>query len=102
MPEGARVLDTAPITYCAAKSAKAGELRHSLALVLLVIAAIWLMAAGRWIATDTIVPWDAKNQFYRSAHSISSSTRTWLRAVSPSACWAGAPAGRQRLRSSQR
>ena len=33
-------------------------------LVLLVISAIWLIAAGRWIATDTIVPWDAKNQFY--------------------------------------
>jgi hypothetical protein len=64
MPEGARVLDTAPITYCAPKRAKAVELRHSLALVLLVIAAIWLLAASRWIATDTVVPWDAKNQFY--------------------------------------
>jgi len=33
-------------------------------LVLLAISAIWLIAAGRWIATDTVVPWDAKNQFY--------------------------------------
>ena len=30
----------------------------------LVIAAVWALAASRWIATDTVVPWDAKNQFY--------------------------------------
>jgi len=29
-----------------------------------VIAAIWLLAASRWIVTDTVVPWDSKNQFY--------------------------------------
>jgi hypothetical protein len=28
------------------------------------IAALWLFAASRWIATDTVVPWDSKNQFY--------------------------------------
>src|SRR5262245_53757674 len=28
------------------------------------IACIWLLAAGHWIVTDTVVPWDAKNQFY--------------------------------------
>ena len=64
MPEGARVLDTAPIARCEPESAKARGLRHGPALVLLVIAAIWLLAASRWIATDTVVPWDAKNQFY--------------------------------------
>lgn len=25
---------------------------------------IWLAALGRWIMTDTVVPWDSKNQFY--------------------------------------
>lgn len=28
------------------------------------IGGIWLLAASRWIVTDTIVPWDSKNQFY--------------------------------------
>ncbi len=28
------------------------------------IGAIWLVAASRWIVTDTVVPWDSKNQFY--------------------------------------
>ena len=36
----------------------------ALPIFLLVVAAIWLLAASRWIATDTVVPWDAKNQFY--------------------------------------
>ena len=26
------------------------------------ISGIWLIAASRWIVTDTVVPWDAKNQ----------------------------------------
>ena len=58
------MLDTAPNARCESESAKAGASRHGLALVLLVIAAIWLLAASRWIVTDTVVPWDAKNQFY--------------------------------------
>lgn len=58
------MLDTAPKARCESESAKAGGLRHGPALVLLVISAIWLLAASRWIATDTVVPWDAKNQFY--------------------------------------
>jgi hypothetical protein len=29
-----------------------------------VITAVWLVAASRWIMTDTVVPWDSKNQFY--------------------------------------
>src|SRR5262249_44215349 len=28
------------------------------------IGGIWVLAASRWIVTDTVVPWDAKNQFY--------------------------------------
>src|SRR5262249_24279828 len=28
------------------------------------IVGIWLFAATRWIVTDTVVPWDSKNQFY--------------------------------------
>src|SRR5215467_14084150 len=28
------------------------------------IVGIWLFAASRWILTDTVVPWDSKNQFY--------------------------------------
>src|SRR5262249_25040696 len=36
----------------------------TLLLVLGVIAVIWLIAASRWIVTDTVVPWDSKNQFY--------------------------------------
>jgi hypothetical protein len=39
--------------------------RHrDLILTLALIAAIWAVAASRWIVTDTVVPWDAKNQFY--------------------------------------
>ena len=63
-PEGARVLDTAPDSYNRLRRASARSLRHGLALVLFAIAAIWLLAASRWIVTDTVVPWDAKNQFY--------------------------------------
>jgi hypothetical protein len=32
--------------------------------LLAAIFAIWAVAASRWIVTDTVVPWDAKNQFY--------------------------------------
>src|SRR5262245_5731112 len=28
------------------------------------IGGIWLFAASRWIVSDTVVPWDSKNQFY--------------------------------------
>ncbi len=29
-----------------------------------IVTAIWLAAAATWIAGDTVVPWDSKNQFY--------------------------------------
>src|SRR5687767_13016503 len=47
---------------------RAPAARHALARTLivagLVIVAIWLLAMGRWIAADAVVPWDSKNQFY--------------------------------------
>jgi hypothetical protein len=30
----------------------------------LLIGAIWLVAMSRWILSDSVVPWDSKNQFY--------------------------------------
>ena len=29
-----------------------------------IVFAIWALAALRWVATDSVVPWDSKNQFY--------------------------------------
>src|SRR4029453_13574494 len=63
-PEGAPGLDTGPMARHELKSGSAEGLHYGPALVLFVIAAIWLLAASRWIVTDTVVPWDAKNQFY--------------------------------------
>lgn len=56
--------DTAPDINRRLEPESARSLLHGPALVLLAIAAIWLLAASRWIITDTVVPWDAKNQFY--------------------------------------
>ena len=65
MPEGACVLDTAPDHLSSGPRARsAGSLRTAWRSSSLAIAAIWLLAASRWIVTDTVVPWDAKNQFY--------------------------------------
>jgi hypothetical protein len=35
-----------------------------LMFTLAAITAVWLVAALHWVATDTVVPWDAKNQFF--------------------------------------
>src|SRR5262245_38348837 len=59
----ARVLSITTLG-CPIASARAGACRRDALLVLLAIASIWLVAACRWIVTDTVVPWDAKNQFY--------------------------------------
>ena len=59
--EGARVLDTWSVSRLDARSSTR---RDSLRLAGLLIAVVWAIAAGRWIMTDTVVPWDAKNQFY--------------------------------------
>src|SRR5262245_43364084 len=37
------------------------------------ISSIWLLAASRWILTDTVVPWDSKNQFYAFFRFLASS-----------------------------
>ena len=58
------MLESAPISRRNANDACVRESDWGLALVLSGIAAIWLVAASRWIVTDTVVPWDAKNQFY--------------------------------------
>jgi hypothetical protein len=63
-PEGACVLEPAPISLRDAGGSCARGRGRDLAIVLAAIAAIWLIAASRWIVTDTVVPWDAKNQFY--------------------------------------
>jgi len=57
------VLDRVPTWQDGENAKERGALR-GLAVVLLVIATVWMIAASRWIVTDTVVPWDAKNQFY--------------------------------------
>src|SRR5262245_65413330 len=37
------------------------------------IGGIWLLAASRWVLTDTVVPWDSKNQFYAFFRFLASS-----------------------------
>ena len=34
---------------------------------------MWLIAASQWLVTDTVVPWDAKNQFYAFFRFLASS-----------------------------
>jgi hypothetical protein len=41
-----------------------GAFARTLAVAGLVIGAIWLVAMSRWTLTDSVVPWDSKNQFY--------------------------------------
>ena len=67
MLEGTCVLNVVPDTRCGAETVGRRRylgLNRGLVLLLVAIAAIWLIAASRWIATDTVVPWDSKNQFY--------------------------------------
>src|SRR5436190_9267396 len=64
MSEGACVLEPVPIAGRDDQDLLQRGRYWGLALVLAAIAAIWLVAASRWIVTDTVVPWDAKNQFY--------------------------------------
>ena len=39
-------------------------MRRQIAIVGGAVAAIWLVALMHWVVTDTVVPWDSKNQFY--------------------------------------
>lgn len=42
----------------------AASRQGSLVIALVAITAIWSLAAIQWRLTDTVVPWDSKNQFY--------------------------------------
>jgi len=53
-----------PVARPVAGSAWRSASIRALALAGLLITAVWAIAASRWILTDTVVPWDAKNQFY--------------------------------------
>jgi hypothetical protein len=59
-----RVLDALSIARLDGAGLPARRSRRALALVALLIALLWAVAACRWMVTDTVVPWDAKNQFY--------------------------------------
>jgi hypothetical protein len=50
---------------------RTGELIVSMGLV----TAVWLGAASRWIASNTVVPWDSKNQFYAFFRFLSATLR---------------------------
>lgn len=43
---------------------RAANLRARLFISSGIVAAIWFAAACRWAVTDSVVPWDSKNQFY--------------------------------------
>jgi Bacterial membrane protein YfhO len=44
-----------------------------LGVTLAAVAALWLVAASRWLFTDSVVPWDSKNQFYAFFRFLASS-----------------------------
>lgn len=53
--------------HVAACELEPGERAQPLAALVLcggLVTIFWLIAAGRWIITDTVIPWDSKNQFY--------------------------------------
>src|SRR6185503_5502974 len=60
---GTRVLDPRPVVRPGARAFRSGPLR-SLGFASAAIALVWVTAASQWIVTDTVVPWDAKNQSY--------------------------------------
>jgi hypothetical protein len=45
-------------------SQDAGRKPAQLALCCGLVTLFWLIAASRWIFSDTVIPWDSKNQFY--------------------------------------
>ncbi len=51
-----------PAGPCAAQPDK--ESARAFLIAASIVAAIWLAAAATWVAGDTVVPWDSKNQFY--------------------------------------
>src|SRR5262245_3510317 len=56
---------SAPPAHAWAQSwAKRSAFARTLTIAGPVVVAIWLVAMSRWILTDSVVPWDSKNQFY--------------------------------------
>jgi hypothetical protein len=53
---------------CGASPAPDGMAQDALArtwtIASLLIGVVWLVAMSRWVLTDSVVPWDSKNQFY--------------------------------------
>src|ERR1700730_17712881 len=39
------------------------------------VAAVWVAAVSRWVVSDTVVPWDSKNQFYAFFRFLSATLR---------------------------
>ena len=68
-----------------AENARAVSARQLIAACGL-ITGLWLLAASRWILTDTVVPWDSKNQFYAFFRFLASSIRRRRCARSISSC----------------
>jgi hypothetical protein len=67
------VLDCTSAKHFRMVSSRALLREHGLSLLLLVITVAWLLAASRWIIAGTVVPWDAKNQFYAFFRFLASS-----------------------------
>src|SRR5215468_441760 len=68
------------VKVCAADAAGVPQSEHTRApsgrqLIVAwgLITGVWLLAASRWILTDTVVPWDSKNQFYAFFRFLASS-----------------------------
>jgi hypothetical protein len=57
------VLDPRPVDRPDALSLRSGPL-WSLGFAWAAVALVWAVAASQWILTDTVVPWDSKNQSY--------------------------------------
>ena len=53
--------------------AERGAFARTVTVAGLLIAAIWLFAMSRWILSDSVVPWDSKNQFYAFYRFLASS-----------------------------
>jgi hypothetical protein len=49
------------VTACESEAGRRGA---ALVVCCGLVAFFWLIAASRWIVTDTVIPWDSKNQFY--------------------------------------
>ena len=56
--------------------AKRSAFARTLIVAGLMIGAIWLVAMSRWILTDSVVPWDSKNQFYAFYRFLASALET--------------------------